>query len=63
MSTRIVMWIVVVTLAAVTGCGDGNPCDPGQRYQRGLCYDPEPDAGAASVDAGPDTSAPPAPPP
>lgn len=49
----------MVTAAAATGCGDGSPCDPGQRYERGLCYapDPEPDAGVASDDAGHDAGA------
>jgi hypothetical protein len=53
-STRIMRWILAVTAAAATGCGDGSPCDPGQRYERGLCYapEPEPDAGVASDDAG-----------
>jgi hypothetical protein len=53
-SARIMRWILAVTAVAVTGCGDGSPCDPGQRYERGLCYapDPEPDAGVASDDAG-----------
>jgi hypothetical protein len=56
-STRFLMWIFALATTAAIGCGDGRPCDPGQRYERGLCYDPEPDAGAASADAGPDESA------
>jgi hypothetical protein len=41
---------------AGAGCGDGKPCDPDQRYERGLCIAIEQDAAVGDVDAGTDAS-------
>jgi hypothetical protein len=41
---------------ATIGCGDGQPCDPDQRYEHGLCIAVEQDAAVPDIDGGPDAS-------
>ena len=51
MSTRLMVLLAALVAA---GCDpDGKPCDPDQRYFRGLCLPVDPDAGVAD-DAPPD---------
>jgi hypothetical protein len=54
MSTRGVMAVLWLVACATMACGDGRPCDPDQRYERGLCIPIEQDASAPDVDAAPD---------
>jgi hypothetical protein len=49
------LWLVACAIMGC-GCGDGQPCDPDQRYERGLCITIEPDAAVEDGDAGPDAS-------
>ena len=56
MSTRWMIPVLWLVASATMGCGDGRPCDPDQRYERGLCIPIELDAAVSDVDAGLDGS-------